>query len=112
MIQYHLRILFKWKSFFISGAKKPYTDNKGKSDLSDRLVAVQPLMFDKMYNLRKMMELPHHLVAADMLTELKEHVLCNIDWLLAKLKATSYRFGDTWYDTLIFWIIGAILSLH
>ena len=79
---------------YASGASKSYVDHKGKHGSADRLVSSQPLKFDKVYNTRKLMELPHHLVAADMLTELKNDVLCNLDWLLAKFKATSYRSAD------------------
>lgn len=73
---------------------KPYTDKKGNSSSADRFVAKQPLNFsDKvstgLYNLRKMSELPYHLVMAGDLEGLKEHIFMNFEWLYNKTKAVG-----------------------
>ena len=57
-----------------------------------RYVAAQPLRFESEWNVRKMMELPLHMVKCGDLQALKDEVLFNLEWLLAKLKATSYRY--------------------
>ena len=52
----------------------------------------QPLVFDddkKRFNLRKLSELPYHLVNAKRLKEVREDVLTDFEWLLAKIGATS-----------------------
>jgi len=41
------------------------------------------------YNVRKLSELPYHLIESDMYTELRKHVLFNYEWLHSKLAATS-----------------------
>lgn len=62
------------------------------------------------------MELPLHLMEGGQLNELKEHVLLNLDWLLAKLQAASFRYfpyqyGDgIGYDiTINQWFSGVFL---
>ena len=68
------------------GTKKE--DNKGNA--KDRHVSRQPLHFSKdVYNYRKMDELPYHLLKSDDFERLKQSALCNYDFLLVKLKATS-----------------------
>ena len=74
----------------MTGNLKPYTDKKGQQGEADRVAAPQPLKFGTHYNLRKLMELPIHLVRAKM-DEIKTHVLCNVEWLMAKFSATSFR---------------------
>ena len=66
---------------------------------ADRMVARQPLRYDMSinspntvcdsYNLRKLVELPHHLIRAKMFFYLRNHVLFNYDWIHAKMVATS-----------------------
>nr|XP_006819758.1 PREDICTED: leucine-rich repeat and WD repeat-containing protein KIAA1239-like [Saccoglossus kowalevskii] len=74
-----------------NGVKKPFVTCKMEFGKNDRLVAAQPLMLnDDTYNMRKLNELPYHLLQSDRLGTLKVKVLCNYDWLIAKLKATSY----------------------
>ncbi|XP_077984718.1 NACHT domain- and WD repeat-containing protein 1-like [Glandiceps talaboti] len=74
------------------GIKKPYINIEGEKGVSDRLVATQPLLFDETsYNLRKLSELPHHLIESDQLVTLKQNVLCNLEWLYVKMKGTSLR---------------------
>ena len=81
-----------------SSHDKPYLDKSGKSLQADRLVPKQPLVFTSkenreniLFNLRKFSELPYALIGAKMLDCLKENVLCNYDWLIIKLRATSFR---------------------
>ena len=81
----------KWSN----GAAKPYVDKDGQTVFKDRFVAGQPLMFQReksekvIFNLRKLNEFPHHLMHSGDLTRLKEEALCNFEFLLTKLKATS-----------------------
>ena len=83
--------LGKWSN----GAQKPYVDKDGTTVFKDRLVARQPLTFSNekekrvIFNLRKLNELPYHLLHAGNLKRLKEETLCNFEFLLAKLRATS-----------------------
>ena len=83
--------LGKWSN----GAGKPYVEKDGQTVVKDRLVANQPLTFRnesekrEVFNLRKLNELPHHLLHAGDLQRLKEETLCNFEFLLAKLQATS-----------------------
>ena len=76
---------------YIIGTAKPYSDSKGNHGSADRLVATQPFKFGSRYNIRKLMELPCHLAVTGM-AGLKTHVLCNLEWLVAKLVATSFRY--------------------
>ncbi|ESO83266.1 hypothetical protein LOTGIDRAFT_236714 [Lottia gigantea] len=75
---------------------KPYAGNdKG----ADRLLSPQPLYFepenpnpsgsDRVYNLRKLNELPYHLLSSQQNSLLKSETLCNFEWILAKLCGTS-----------------------
>ena len=77
---------------------KPYFDKDGNNLEADRLVAKQPLVFaykenmeNVVFNLRKFSELPYALIGAKMLDCLEENVLCNYDWFITKLRATSFR---------------------
>ncbi|XP_070552817.1 NACHT domain- and WD repeat-containing protein 1-like [Ptychodera flava] len=75
-----------------NGTKKPYKAKDGKVEERDRLVAAQPLVFHGgNYNLRKMNELPFHLIRSDQVDTLEKGILCNFDWLLTKMTATSVR---------------------
>ncbi|KAL9969786.1 hypothetical protein ACROYT_G022043 [Oculina patagonica] len=80
---------------------KPYTDKQGNTRSAHRMVADQPLILstdvdDKMdlgdeeagprYNLRKLSELPYHLIRSEMWYEFVE-IVCQIPWLMAKCKA-------------------------
>ena len=50
-------------TIYSPGRAKAYIDPRTKKEMSqDRLVAPQPLLFENVYNLRKLMELPLHLV--------------------------------------------------
>ncbi|PVD33550.1 hypothetical protein C0Q70_04807 [Pomacea canaliculata] len=81
-----------------AGKPKPFTGNeKG----ADRLVAAQELYMepedslgdgsDRVYNLRKINEMPFHLLHAQLLTELKSVALLSFEWILAKLCGTTLR---------------------
>ena len=66
-------------------------------DEADRKVPLQPLIFgpdsedpEKInYNLRKLSEMPYHLVESHQFNDLKKEVLLNYNWLHAKLSAMS-----------------------
>ncbi|XP_062592194.1 NACHT and WD repeat domain-containing protein 2-like [Saccostrea cucullata] len=76
----------KWAS-----EKKPYKDKDGKSNEEIRHVMSQPLMYGETYNLRKLNNLPYHLIHAGNVAALKEKCLCNFEFLQHKLLATSCR---------------------
>ncbi|XP_021368055.1 uncharacterized protein LOC110459901 isoform X1 [Mizuhopecten yessoensis] len=78
--------------------KKPFPGNdKGML----RHVSSQPLYFepedsvkdgsDRVYNLRRVNELPHHLLNSSQTELYKSQGLCNFEWVLAKLCGTSLR---------------------
>ena len=77
--------------FTISGVKKPFTDKQDKTDAKDRFVSPQPLMFRDNYNMRKIMQLPYHVVYLEDSEKMKNKVLCNAEFLVTKLKATSIK---------------------
>ena len=68
---------------------------------ADRLVSEQPFFLepedsphdgsDRSYNLRKINELPYHLLHAQLFSELKTAALVNLEWILAKLCGTSLK---------------------
>ncbi|XP_070537831.1 NACHT domain- and WD repeat-containing protein 1-like [Ptychodera flava] len=77
------------------GKKKPFKYsqeqmkkfNKPETDAEDRNVAPQPLQFaDGRFNIRKLEQLPYHLIFMEDMDQLKEHALCNFEFLMAKLK--------------------------
>ena len=68
------------------GAKK----GDGKGVVKDCHVSPQPLQFsNRVFNYRKLKELPFHLLKSDDFDRLKQSALCNYEFLLVKLKATS-----------------------
>lgn len=76
------------------GNKKPFVNKDNEKNYMDRLVAKQPLMYEtneerNVFNFRKLNELPHHLLKSVQLEQLKKETLCNFEFLLAKLRATS-----------------------
>ena len=82
--------LGKWSG----GVKKPFENKEGEKKSMDRLVPKQPLMFDsregkQIFNLRKLSELPFHLLHSENLDKMKEECLCNFEFLLAKIRGTS-----------------------
>ena len=83
------------------GVKKPFVNKEGKEMSMDRLVPKQPLIFDsadgkQIFNLRKLSELPFHLLHSGNLEQMKEECLCNFEFLFAKLRGTSLQIlmGD------------------
>jgi hypothetical protein len=69
----------------------------------DRLLPSQPLVYDDFhvylkprYNLRKLKQLPYHLVRANMMREAFDHVFFNVDWIYAKIDA--FDLQTTLYD--------------
>ena len=90
----HSRLADFFLGTWSAGTAKPFITKDGQQLLKDRLVAKQPLIFDAtnempIFNLRKLNELPHHLLHSNDLKRLKGEVLCNFEFLLAKLRATS-----------------------
>ena len=84
--------LGKWSG----GMKKPFVNKEGKEMSMDRLVPKQPLVFDsregkEIYNLRKLSELPFHLLYSGNLEKMREECLCNFEFLLAKLQGLSLQ---------------------
>lgn len=88
------------------GKKKPFkysqkllqnSSIKSHEAEADRMVPKQPLDFGPdpnhpgklNYNLRKLSELPYHLIASRLTLDLKSQVLFNYEWLHAKLAAMS-----------------------
>ena len=77
---------------------KPYPGND-KGVL--RYVSAQPLYWEpkeathdgsrRIYNLRKINELPHHLLRSNQIQLYKSETMCNFEWVLAKLCGTSLR---------------------
>ena len=76
------------------------------------MVPEQPLEFSEhsvhhqakrlRYNLRKLSELPYHLVKSRRITDLKQEVFFSYPWLITKLKAMSLHdiLSDFRYVTL------------
>lgn len=87
----------KKKSFRYSVKQLRWLKLKTKESKADRKVSGQPLHFGHdshhpsslNYNLRKLSELPYHLLESQMVRELMSQVLFNYDWLHAKLTAMS-----------------------
>ena len=75
----------------VSERPKPYVNNQNEEQRALRFVAKQPLRFENgEFNLRKLMQLPYHMIQAREVSALKSQTLCNFDFLVSKLQATSY----------------------
>ena len=61
------------------------------SDSEDRFVSPQPLAFGETFNLRKMTQLPLYLLLLYDTEQMKTLVACNVEFLVAKLKAMSVK---------------------
>ncbi|XP_015761026.1 PREDICTED: uncharacterized protein LOC107340178 [Acropora digitifera] len=91
----HSKLAEFFSGKWANGAAKPYVDKEGHTLLKDRLVSAQPLVFHSedaqgtIFNLRKLNELPFHLLHSGDRKRLKEMTLCNFEFLLTKLRATS-----------------------
>ena len=74
------------------GRKKPITLTRRKKTLpdADRQVSSQPLMFSKsVFNLRKLSEMPFHLIHSGHTGELDDEVLFNFEWINSKIRGQS-----------------------
>ena len=96
-VKVHSNMAEYFQGTWSNGKKKPFVNKQGEHLEMDRFVAQQPLMYDPnedsiVFNKRKLAELPYHLVKSERLNELKETVLCNYDFLLAKLRGMSCSF--------------------
>ena len=72
--------------------KKPIVLTRRKKALpdADRQVSSQPLLFAKdVYNIRKLSELPYHLIRAEKFEDLDDEILFNFEWINAKIKGQS-----------------------
>ena len=90
----HLNISDYFLGKWSDGMRKPYIDKNGRQMTMDRLVPKQPLVFDAsdnkpVFNLRKLSELPHHLLQSNQLPVYKQETLFNFEFLLAKVQAMS-----------------------
>ena len=88
-------------------------------DNASRQVASQPIQFSKkVYNIRKLNELPYHLLHSKQLEKLKTIALCNFHWLHTKITITSFQtvmqdftLSLTHTDNIDISITGEALSL-
>ena len=78
----------------MAGKRKPYVDKSGQTCEKERHLSSQPLKYNKYFNMRKLMELPIHLVNAGQLDMLKKELISNLEWLTNKMLATSVRSVD------------------
>ncbi|XP_070559643.1 NACHT domain- and WD repeat-containing protein 1-like [Ptychodera flava] len=79
--------LGKW-----SGVKKTiYLSQRKETYNADRKVAIQPMKFRKIYNMRKFRELPYHLLYAGDDDQLIEHAIGNFGFLNAVVSAASIQ---------------------
>lgn len=98
----------KWKD------GKPFERLDRITVLANRLVMSQPAIlsfksndvFQPTFNLRKLSELPYHLLCAQRYEQLKE-LLCNFLWLLSKLTAASIHHVLNDFDMAISCIPGS-----
>ena len=92
----HLALADFFQGRWATGAQR----RDGKGSVKDWHVAAQPLMFgESIFNLRKLNELPYHLIHAGDVEKVKQNVLCNFEFLSTKLKGLSVNhvlddFGD------------------
>ena len=94
LLKVHSNMAEYFQGTWSGGKKKPFVNKQGEQLEMDRLVAQQPLIYDAnayensvVFNKRKLTELPYHLIKSKQLNELKETVMCNYEFLLAKLRA-------------------------
>ena len=59
---------------------------------ANRQVAKQPIKFStEVFNIRKLNELPYHLLISRQMEKLKSIALCNFQWLSTKLEVTGFQ---------------------
>ncbi|XP_009893499.1 PREDICTED: NACHT and WD repeat domain-containing protein 1 [Charadrius vociferus] len=92
-IKRHFLLADFFKGTWSWGMKKPLTLPHLSGTLNaDRKVAPQPLWFsDTVANLRKLSELPFHLLNAGRIEELKRDVLGNMNWISCKIIASGIK---------------------
>ncbi|NWY62210.1 NWD1 protein, partial [Chionis minor] len=90
-IKRHFLLADFFKGTWSWGMKKPLIlPHLGRTLSADRKVAPQPLWFsDTVANLRKLSELPVHLLNAGRIEELKQDVLGNMNWISCKIIASG-----------------------
>ncbi|NXL09736.1 NWD1 protein, partial [Mesembrinibis cayennensis] len=90
-IKRHFLLADFFKGTWSWGMKKPLMLPHFSTTLNaDRKVAPQPLWFsDTVANLRKLSELPFHLLNAGRIEELKRDVLGNMNWISCKIIASG-----------------------
>ncbi len=95
-IRVHAALADYFLGVWADGNKKPYKSRDGSIQFAERLVASQPVIFKadhdcshegQQFNLRKLSELPYHLVMSNDLEALKKESLCNYEFLLSQLRA-------------------------
>ncbi|XP_054750626.2 NACHT domain- and WD repeat-containing protein 1-like isoform X1 [Lytechinus pictus] len=93
----HQLLADMFRGEYSDGAIKPITLHGRKKEFrkADRQAAAQPLMFgDDVFNLRKLQELPYHLMQCTPVdcfpNGLIKYVMYNYEWILAKLRALSF----------------------
>ncbi|KAJ1085603.1 hypothetical protein NDU88_005733 [Pleurodeles waltl] len=89
----HATLADFFKGNWSHAVKKPITLPFLKMSLNaDRKVPPQPLWFaDDVPNLRKLNEMPHHLLNAGRVEELKDEVLGNMDWINCKVLSCGIK---------------------
>ncbi|NXK54800.1 NWD1 protein, partial [Chauna torquata] len=92
-IKRHFLLADFFKGTWSLGMKKPLTlPHLSRTLNADRKVAPQPLWFsDTVANLRKLSELPFHLLNAGRIEELKRDVLGNMNWISCKTVASGIQ---------------------
>ncbi|XP_072407531.1 NACHT domain- and WD repeat-containing protein 1 [Chiloscyllium punctatum] len=92
-IKQHSVLADYFKGTWSHGNRKSITLPLLKETLvADRKVSAQPLRFgDDVLNLRKLSELPHHLLNGGRIEELKQDVLGNMEWIVCKVQASGMK---------------------
>ena len=95
-IRVHATLADYFLGLWANGTKKPFKGKDGAIQLMDRLVASQPIIFQSAHhcsstvssiNLRKLSELPFHLLMSNDIELLKKECLCNYEFLLNHLRS-------------------------
>ena len=84
--------LFIYSGKWAGGRKKHITLTRRKKTIpeSDRQVSGQPLMFSKsVFNLRKLSEMPFHLIHSRQTALLENEVMFNFEWIHGKIQGQS-----------------------
>ena len=90
----HLALSEFFEGLWSGQRRKPITliHRKLTLDNANRQVAMQPIKFSKgVFNIRKLNELPFHLLLSKQLEKLKSIAICNFEWLHTKLTVTGFQ---------------------